>query len=227
MSEALGESLGERLELGRELKGLVKNSGGWRLEFEGKSVEAKQVVLALPAYITADLIESFDSKAAAAFRDIHYPPLSVVQSAFPRTATKHPLNGFGALHNHLEPTETLGTIFSSTTFPGRCPADEVMLTSFIGGARHPDKAAQSDSQLLAAATADYQRFLGLSGQPAFSKIIRWPHAIPQYDHRILPARQHEKQWATDGLHLAGNWTHGISVPSCLEKAQSLCEQLGN
>lgn len=225
LAEALGDRLGDQFVTGARLQGISKQQDAWKLDFGTSSVEAEQVVLALPSYAIAKLLAELDPAASQDLLQINYPPVSVVQAAYPRTAVRHRLDGFGALHNHLEESQGLGVIFSSSLFPGRCPADEVLLTTFVGGARHPERALVRDADLVAAVREDHGRFLGVEADPVFSKVIRWEKAIPQYDAAALPSRKHLAPFAAQGLHLAGNWTHGISVPSCLEKAQLLCEQL--
>ena len=54
---------------------------------------------------------------------------------------KHPLNGFGFLVPEVENLKILGTLFSSTLFPGRAPDGQVLLTTFVGGERNPELAS--------------------------------------------------------------------------------------
>ena len=49
----------------------------------------------------------------------------------------------------VERGRILGTLFSSTLFPGRAPEGHVALTTFIGGMRAPDLATRDDEALRA------------------------------------------------------------------------------
>ncbi len=225
MAEAMGQQLGDRLQLGAKLEGLEKENGKWHLELGAEKVAAEKVVLALPAETLAGVLGSVDGEMSAALARVNYPPVSVVQSAYRRSDVPHPLDGFGALHNHLEDSGTLGTIFSSTIFPNRCPSDQILLTTFVGGARTPERAQLTDNGLKKLVKGDYRRFLRIEADPVMTHIVRWPRAIPQYDPDILDAHAGLPRLVEQKIWLAGNWTHGISVPSCLERAQELCEQL--
>lgn len=226
LSGALGESLGDKVKTGARLTHLERDRQGWRLEFaDGSSISAEKVVLALPAYATGKLLKGSHPQIADHLKEVNYPSVSVVVTAYKRADIGHPLDGFGALNNQLEDRETLGTIFSSSIFPGRCPEDEVLLTTFVGGARHPERARESDEILLAAVTQDHRELLEANRDPVFYKVVRWPKAIPQYEKTALAAQQTANNLVSQNLFLGGNWTGGISVPSCLEKAQVLCEQL--
>lgn len=219
------ERLAPHLSTHQQLIGLERKGNGWQLEFSGTTVEADEVVLAMPAFATAQLLKELHPTLMADLQKVEYPAVSVVISAYKRAQVAHPLDGFGALNNQVEPAQTLGTIFSSSVFPGRCPTDEVLTTTFVGGSRHPERARLAEPDLLKAVLEDHQQWLGVKGKPVFTRVVRWEQAIPQYTATALAAQEGADALEEQGLFLGGNWTGGISVPACLEKAQSLCEQL--
>ena len=53
----------------------------------------------------------------------------------------------------------LGTLFSSTAFPGRSPAGHATLTTFVGGTRNPDVGQNSSDQLQSLVLQDLERLL--------------------------------------------------------------------
>ena len=79
-------------------------------------------------------------KALAA---IPYAPIAIVATAYRRADIAHSLAGFGFLVPQREQRKILGSLFSSSMFEGRAPADTVLLTSFVGGMRHPELPART------------------------------------------------------------------------------------
>ena len=163
--------------------------------------------------------------------DAHYPPLSVLALGYPRDAVAHPLDGFGALVPPVEDDlNVLGTIFSSTLFPGRAPDGHVLLTTFVGGARAPQHATPNPDALQSLVTTDLKRLLGVEGSPVFRRHIHWPHAIPQYTlgyERVKGALDALEQ-THPRLAFGGNYRQGVSVgdalTSGLDAAERLCDQ---
>ena len=66
----------------------------------------------------------------------HYPLHSFI-SVLKKRISNIPLDGFGFLVPEVENLKILGTLFSSTLFPGRAPDGQVLLTTFVGGERNP------------------------------------------------------------------------------------------
>ncbi|MEJ7666860.1 MAG: hypothetical protein WKG07_48850 [Hymenobacter sp.] len=58
--------------------------------------------------------------------------MTLVYSAYDRAAVGHPLAGFGALNPRVEGTYSAGSIWTSSLFPDRVPAGQVLFTSFVG-----------------------------------------------------------------------------------------------
>lgn len=193
----------------------------------GAGVDASQVVLCIPAYQAGKVLQEAYPNIAQDFSQVYYPHVAVVFSAYKKKHLRHSLQGFGALHNHLEPSHTLGTIFTSSVFPNRCPDDEVLLTTFAGGSLYPTWAEKDEKEILQAVNMDHQRFLGAKQEPVFQHLVRWERAIPQYEESILPAWKHEALLQQHGIRLGGNWIGGISVGACVERGYELAEAINS
>jgi len=189
--------------------------------------EAGAVVVATPAYAAARLVAPFAPTAAAALEAIAYPPVAVCACAYPRAAVEHPLDGFGVLIPRREQRAVLGTIFSSTLFPGRAPVGGVLLTTFVGGARNPERALQTDQAVAATVQGELAGLLGAKGPPEFIRIRRWPQAIPQYTlghlQRISEVERTEQD--RPGLFFCANYRGGVAVGDCVKSAATTADRV--
>ena len=139
----------------------------------------------------------------------------------------HPLDGFGVLIPKKEPFQILGSLFSSSLAPGRAPDDHVLLTSFIGGMRDPERAELGTADLIELTRKDLGNLLGIRGRPTFYRHITYPHAIPQYVpgyQRVLDTLE-QLEHNYRGLYLAGNYRDGISVGDAVESGVKAAERL--
>jgi oxygen-dependent protoporphyrinogen oxidase len=141
----------------------------------------------------------------------------VLVLGFRREDVAHPLDGFGVLCPSAEQRTILGTLFSSTLFPGRAPAGHVLLTTFVGGVRDPEAVHLPPEWLRARVLDELRSLLGVSGAPVFEHRVAWPRAIPQPEvgHGETVRAMESLERRNPGLVLAGSWRAGVSVGDTL------------
>ena len=183
------------------------------------------LALALPTYAAAPLLEPLFPKAAGALAAVHYPPMSVVFSAYDRAAVAHPLNGFGALHPKVEGTYAAGSIWTSSIYPQRVPAGQVLFTTFVGGTQYEAAASQPEADQKAAVHAELSRFYGIEGTPRWQGRYFWPRSIPQFDAQIVPAHAAADKLVAENIVTVANWRAGVSVPDCVRYAKRTASTL--
>lgn len=187
---------------------------------------ARAVIVATPAYAAADLVGALAPEAAAALAAIPYPPVTVVGSAYRRGDIAHPLDGFGFLAPARERPAVLGSLFSSSMFEGRAPADTVVLTTFVGGRRNPELATVGDEEVARAVHGELVRLVGARAQPLRTEITRWARAIPQYTMghlgRIAAVERAER--AVPGLYFCANYRGGVSIGDCVKAGHAIAEK---
>ena len=198
-----------------------------RREGDAVARRARAVVLAVPAYVAADLVREFAPAAARGLDEIRYAPVASVATAYRRADVAHSLAGFGFLVPKKEGRRILGTLFSSSTFDGRAPEGTVLLTTFVGGAREPDLPAQTDNTLLPLLQAELAALIGVRNEPQWAEITRWTHAIPQYElghaGRLRPVGDAERD--LPGVFFRANYCGGVSVGDCIRSARATADEV--
>ena len=227
--EALGRRLAEQLpdvRLGSPATALERRGDRWRVSTPAGAVEAAQVVVALPADTTAELLAAPSGGRSGMLAEIPYAPVAVACLGYRREQVAHPLDGFGFLAPRGEGLRVLGGLFSSSLFPGRAPAGHVALTVFAGGAMDRELVALPEEEVWRAVEGDLDRALGLRGEPVFRHLRRWPRAIPQYEigHGRFVALARELERELPGVHLAGNWHGGVSVPDSIARGAEIAQR---
>jgi oxygen-dependent protoporphyrinogen oxidase len=224
LSAALARALGERVRTGAGVRSLERQAGGYRaVDASGASHAARRVILALGLGPTRELLAGPAPEAAAALASMAAEGLAAVVHAYRRKDVAHALDGFGYLVPKSAGGFVLGTLFSSSLDPSVAPAGHVLLRSLLGGARRPEALALDDATLLAHARNESAALLGLSGEPAFAHVARYPAAIPRFDleHPARCARLAEA--LPPGLAVLGNFTRGLGLESLVATATALAQ----
>lgn len=184
------------------------------------------VILNVPLYKWNQDLLTVNEDELEEIKKVKYPPLSVFHLGFHVNDVAHPLDGFGFLVPEKEDRNILGALFSSTLFPGRAPEDHHLLTVFVGGGRQPDLAEKDSEILLNIVVDELESLIGVRGEPAMTEHVFWPNSIPGYhvgyDRVLETFRSVESR--NPGLHLAGNFREGVSVPDCIKNGIALAEQ---
>ena len=220
----VADLLGDAVHSGCAVERIHREGDLWVAEAADQSWRAPRLVLAVPAYVAAQLLTPLHAELAAELHAIRYPSVMTMALGFAQAQVAHALDGFGMLIPRKLGLETLGVLFSSTIFPGRAPAGQVLLTAFIGGAQN-DISDRPDGALLSSVMQEISPALGISGAPHFVHTRRWQRAIPQYERGHLDRiRRIDAALATlPGLALRANWRDGVALGDCIENAAALSE----
>jgi oxygen-dependent protoporphyrinogen oxidase len=188
---------------------------------------APVIVLAVPAYAAARVLEQQHSALAKLLGNIRYSPVVVAAVSLAEHDLPEPLKGFGFLVPRSERLHLLGTIFSSALFPGRAPQGRVLLTSFLGGSFEPDVLEWSDDRVWEIVCSELKRVLKADAMPEPIELRRHPNALPQYSigHEELVASLKRGLQETPGLFITSNYLEGASVPACIEQAERTAHQI--
>jgi len=218
----------ERTELvtSREAVRVLAGDAGYRVVLAGGETHAADgVVVATPAYVTADLLVDLDPELAAQHRAIPYASSVVVTLAFSR-ADVVPLDGYGYLVPRAEGRDVLACTWSSQKWEGRSPDDCVLLRVYAGRFGGRDLTEDADADLVALAREELA-FLGVTAEPILQRVQRWPWGMPQYvlGHPARLARIEDGLAAHPGLALAGAAYRGVGIPDCIQSGELAAESV--
>ncbi|MBW8879606.1 MAG: protoporphyrinogen oxidase [Acidobacteria bacterium] len=206
---------------------IVRAAGGYRADTSAGPIDAKRVVLAVPADVAARLLDEVTAGASRLFDQIPYAAVAVLAIGWRRADVGHPLDGFGFLAPRKEGLRSLGCLFPSELFPDRAPEGHVALAAFAGGRTDPEIVAWDEDRIATTLIDELRGPLSLRGEPAYRLVRRWPRAIPQYEvgHGRFVDRAREIEQALPGLHIGGNFLGGVSVPGCIQGGTELAAQM--
>ena len=115
---------------------------------------------------------------------------------------------------------------------GRTPPGTAVFRAFLGGTKHNDLLAETDSALVATIRREMSEILGTkifsaAQEPEHAQVSRWPSAMAQYavGHKERMQSVINRVAALPGLRLAGNAYDGIGVPDCIRLGRKAAREL--
>jgi protoporphyrinogen/coproporphyrinogen III oxidase len=186
----------------------------------GEELEAGGLVLATPAFVTAQLLAGVDSDLAELLGEIPYASSVVVTLGYDEAVLEHPLDGYGYVVPRGEGGDVLACTWSSSKWEGRAPEGKVLVRVYAGRYGGRDLGAGSDEDLVALAR-DELRVLGLGAEPDLVRVHRWPGGMPQYvlGHPERLERIARVLQEHPGLELAGAAYDGVGIPDCIASGE--------
>jgi oxygen-dependent protoporphyrinogen oxidase len=219
-----------------------------------RSVITRSVVSTAPAHKLSEVLTPIMPEAEGIFSKvresinrigIYHPPVFAVTVAYPKNSFREVdlpngfgnlqnLPGFGSLNPRTEGVRTLGTLWSSSLFPGRCPPDYNLLLNYIGGSRDTGIADLSDQEIVGEVDKGLRGVLLKpdAPEPKVLGLKRWPTAIPQYEmgHLDLMEQLKAAEDKIPGVWVCGNFRSGVAFPDCVtfgyEQAMQVEKYLG-
>lgn len=199
----------------------------WKIKTDAETLNADDVCLALPAFISAQLLRDVDPQLASELSGIPYASSATINLAYKREDIPHPLDGFGFVVPFIEKRTVMACSFSSVKFDGRAPEGCALLRAFVGGALQPELLDLTEPELLSRVRSDLRDLLGIQRPPLFTEVSRWEQSMPQYllGHMRRMERIDERLDSLPSLALAGNAYSGLGIPDCIRSGESAAEKL--
>ena len=203
-----------------------RDGGGWRVTTTAGAVFSGDALILSPeAHQAARLLRYVDPALAHLLEEIPYASSATVTLAYRRADIGHPLDGFGFVVPQVERRPVFAGTFSSVKYPGRAPEGHALLRVFMGGALNESALDADDGALVQTARAQLGELLGVTGAPLFTRVARYPHAMPQYHVGHAPRTEAiERAVARHaGLRLAGGAYRGVGIADCVRSGEEAAE----
>lgn len=214
---------------GARVVGLERQDGvGYRVcTANGATFEAHAVVLATPAFVSAELVSGLIPSLADALTGIRYVATATISLGFRRADVAHPLDGFGFVVPRRERLRVFGCTWTSTKFHHRAPPQALLLRCFVGGPGREELVALRDEELLALVCQELGEIMGLHAQPTLTRVFRWHKANPQYDVGHLDRVREMYAWceAQPGVFITGSAFEGVGLPDCVRQGKQTASKV--
>ena len=200
----------------------VTDFGNYAINFEAQEdIESDGVILAIPAYAAARLLDQFNPNLASELASIKFAPAIVVSLAYKRQDIPHPLDAYGYLIPRAEGRAALACTWTSSKFDFRAPKDGALLRVFFNQNRDDDKELHNNDHYIELARQELKDTLGIRVAPRFTSVQGWSQAMPQYElgHFERLQRIENLLHERPGLLLAGNSYYGIGIPDTIFHSQ--------
>ena len=221
---ALEKKLRDILVTGIEVTDIDRENNLYKVNLSsGEVITAQTVVLATPAWASANIVKKLDPQIAEELMKIYYPPVTVVATAYPSAAFKVIPKGFGFLVPRNQDVSILGTLWTSSVFSNRAKDDTVLLRTMTGGALNSADALLDDSQITALVNDSLKKVMNINIAPEFIKIFRYKKAIAQYNtgHQEKLKKLSLLSNKYQGFYLTGSSYNGISINNCITASKQI------
>jgi oxygen-dependent protoporphyrinogen oxidase len=216
---ALVADLDGDLRLNTEVSSIRRAGEGFELAVRGESpLMAEAVVLAIPSFIAARLIQDEAPEAAKRLEAIRYVSTGTISLAY-KEKDLDLLKGFGLVIPRSEERPINAVTLTSTKFDHRAPEGRVLMRVFFGGSRSPHMMDKDDDEIVSIARDELRNLLGIEASPIFHRIYRWQRANPQYDVGHLKHIEEIDAGLPEGLYVTGSPYRGIGLPDCVHQGQ--------
>ncbi|HLN86713.1 MAG TPA: protoporphyrinogen oxidase, partial [Candidatus Limnocylindrales bacterium] len=200
----------------------------WRIAIgDHETITADAVILAVPAFRAAEILEPVANRAAVELKQINYASTATVSLAYHRRDFPRAPDSFGFVVPAVEQRKILACTFSSLKYPGRAPEDHILLRAFVGGALQPELFAADDPTMVENVRAELRSLLGVLAEPVFIRVWRHPKSMPQYHlgHTARVERIETTLRRFPSIALAGSAYHGVGIADCVRTGEEAAEKI--
>jgi len=212
----------------RDVQASAGNNGRFSITLEnGTILTADAVVLATPAYQTAQIIRMFQPEVANLLEHIPYTSTATISMAYPSEAVAGHIRGFGFVVPRKEQRPLLASTWTSLKWPYRSQKGEALIRCYVGGRGREQILEYTDVELVESIRQELQGIVGITSRPNYTEVHRWVRGMPQYvmghQARVAKIKDLLVPWPT--LHVSGAGLYGIGIPDCIREGRRVADSL--
>lgn len=208
-------------ELGRWVYDLILS--------DGTRVAADAVILAVPAFASADLVRSLSPSSATLLDQIPYASTATISLAYNAEEVRSAIQGFGFVVPRVEQRPLLAATWTSLKWADRAPAGQVLVRCYLGGIGREAGLAGNDAALIGRSREELADLAGIRAQPTYVEVNRWTRGMPQYTVGHLDRLTHIEAGLSryPGLVLTGAAYRGVGIPDCIREGQASARRIAD
>ncbi len=197
-----------------------------RVRVDDDWVEGSQVILACPAYEAGRLL---GGELGGLLNQVDYSSSLTLSLGYDKKSLGGNVKGFGLLVPSKERGRLVACTWVQNKFSHRVPEGQAVLRCFFGGTADEAILSEPDDRLLQIAKDEVKRILGITAEPAFHTIARWPRSMAQYTvgHAARMKQVDALLAQRSGIYLAGNAYKGIGLPDCIQSGRDAAQRIAS
>ncbi len=195
-------------------------AGRWMYDIictDGTALSAEALVLATPAFVSAELVRPLSPMAGGLMDLIPYASTATISLIYPADAVGDRLQGFGFVVPRMEGRDLIAATWTSHKWPHRAPPQEVSVRCYLGGVGREAVLERDDDMLTHCVRGELTSIVGLQAAPHYVEVNRWHRAMPQYTigHLDRLAQLEAAISRFGGLGITGAGYRGVGIPDCI------------
>jgi oxygen-dependent protoporphyrinogen oxidase len=213
--------------VGGRAEALERKGGGYRVRVGGDWLEGNHVVVACEAHSAGPLASALDPRLGELLGGVQCSSSMTVALGYDAADFAKLPEGFGFLVPKRERRRLMACTWVGTKFPNRVPEGKIVARCFLGGMEDAGVLNESDETVTAAVIGELRDIAGVTAQPRFTRVFRWPKSMAQYTvgHPARVAEIESRVAAVSGLYVAGNAYQGIGIPDCIRMGRAASEKI--
>ncbi|MGZ5282524.1 MAG: protoporphyrinogen oxidase, partial [Bacteroidia bacterium] len=192
---------------------------------DGSTLEADQVIMALPVSVAKTLMQNISADAAELLNDFTVSSSKIITLAYNKSDIKTDVNatGFVAVRNGYH--RMSASTWSSEKWDFRAPEGILLARCFYDGNAFKNDNVSEEIEL---AHNELAQIIDIkANNPLHSWTYHWHNALPQYKvgHLDRVKALQQALSAIPNFHIAGAFLSGVGIPDCIRQGKEAAEKL--